>query len=412
MKPKTLLILFALLAVLAGLYLLVPGTTVGTGAGNRKWKPGKRLFPNYAKTRAREIVLSKGGVTVRLKKTGPEIWSVLHGGETSGQPRRVLREPMDELLKTLADAAPVESRKAELSTFGLDDAHKTTLEVTGEDGSVIAKAEIGVAPSYDKCFARVPEYDDVLEIDQNLEAASLHTTRGEARVLDETVWYDLQVLRFEQEDVKEIVIERPGKKGPERIRLEKTEPPPPPEPAPAPAPPGEAEKKTEPPVWKIVEPAADAGEADFGSVTRVFVTAAHLYSSGYADDVPEAERGLAEPHAKLTVKLADGTTYRLLFGKAVPSKTDKDDGFAVTQVEGHPEIWKIAYYNYASMTLGADDLRKKATTEAATPKNDGAKTEQPKKTEKTEKTAAPPKVELPDPPPPEKVYRLPERGAK
>lgn len=405
MKPKTLLILFVFLAVLFGLYLLVPGTQVGGGTGNRKWKAGERLFPNYAKTRAREIVLSKGGVTVRLKKTGAELWSVLHGGEASGQPRRVLREPMDELLKTLADAAPVESRTSDLKDFGLDDAHKTTLEVTGEDGSVIAKAEIGVAPSYDKCFARVPEYDDVLEIDQNLEAASLHTTRGEARVLDETVWYDLQVLRFEQENVKEIVLERPGKKGPERIRLEKTEPPAPP----PPGPPGEGEKKTEPPVWKIVEPAADACEADFGSATRVFVTAAHLYASGYADDVPEAERGLAEPQAKLTVKLADGTTYRLLFGKAVPSKTDKEDGYAITQVDGRPEVWKIAYYNYASMTLGADDLRKKATTEPATPKGDDPKPEQP---EKPEKTAAPPKVELPDPPPPEKVYRLPERDAK
>lgn len=408
MKPKTLLLLFAFLAVLFGLYLLVPGTTLITGQSGRKWKPGERLFPNYAKTRAREIVLSKGGVTVRLKKTGAEIWSVLHGGETGGQPRRALREPMDELLKTLADAAPVESRKADLATFGLDDAHKTTLEVTGEDGSVIAKAEIGVAPSYDKCFARVPEFDDVLEIDRNLEAASLHTTRGEERVLDETVWYDLQVLRFEQENVKEFVIERPGKKGPERIRLEKTEPPAPPPPVPL----GEAEKKTEPPVWKIVEPAPDAGEADFGSATRVFVTAAHLYASGYADDIPEAERGLAQPQAKLTVKLADGTTYRLLFGKAVPSKEGKEDGFAVTQVEGHPEVWKIAYYNYASMSLGTDDLRKKATTEAATSKGDGAKTEEPAKTEKTEKTEAPPKLELPDPPPPEKVYRLPERDAK
>lgn len=410
MKPKTLLILFALLAVLAGAYLLVPSTQVGGGTGSRKWKSGERLFPNYAKTRAREIVLSKGGVTVRLKKTGAEIWSALHGGTPGGQPRRALREPLDELLKTLADVSPVESRTSDLKDFGLDDAHKTTLEVTGEDGSVIAKAEIGLAPSFDKCFARVPEYDDVLEIDRNLEAVSLHTTRGEERVLDESVWYDLQVLRFEQDDVKELVIERPGKKGPERIRLEKTEPPPQPEPAP----PGETEKKSEPPVWKIVEPAADACEADFGSATRVFVTAAHLYASGYADDVPEAERGLAEPQAKLTVRLKDGTTYRLLFGKAVQSKEGKEDGFAVTQVEGHPEIWKIAYYNYDSMTLGVDDLRKKATTEAATPTAGGAKTEQPKKTEKTEKTDAPPppKLELPDPPPPEKVYRLPERDAK
>ena len=345
MSPKSVLILLAVFVLLVGAFLAAPRNRVPDQPVDQ-FKSARPVFKDFRASSARVLVIAKGGRSLRLEKKDAEAWNI-----AAQENRKARNEPVRELLRALEDAVVAEPRSGNLELFGLDEAQRTELEVLGEDGAALLKLSIGKMSAFGRGFIRPPS-GEVLEIDRNLDELCLVRTVNDARVLSPDLWYDLRILAFNPDDAVEIAI----KKGHQVVRVIKVTPGPPPLPlepsragqAGAPSDPARRAPKA---IWWITEPAGMA--ADEQACLEIVNKAAHLSAQGYADGIPSESRGLEPPAVKTRIDLKDGTSYTLRLGRA-------EKEYAILQVEGRPEVWKIATFNFEAFAKPLEKLKQEA----------------------------------------------------
>jgi hypothetical protein len=93
----------------------------------------------------------------------------------------------------------------------------------------------------------------------------------------------------------------------------------------------------------------EGAPADEGAAGSIASNLAGLTAKSYADNVPEKDRGLDKPIAKVKLRLKDGTEHTFTFGKA-----EGDD--VVMSVSGKPDPYKVYKYVYDNVNK---DLKKK-----------------------------------------------------
>ena len=431
MNTKTLLVLAFVCALLGVAYWLTPSRRpTPTLPVDEPFKRGAVLFPAFKKDDAKVVSIRKGDRAVKLEKTADNKWVM-----ASHQNRKVNGDTVDDLLKSIGNAAVEERRPGSADKFDLDEANRTEIEVLGAENKSLAKVFVGKSPEWQKCFVRLPGREENLELNENFEYKAQVTTEKDVRTLSPEKWYDLKLLRINQDDVIDVAIKKghdtwriqkvvpgqgpvqPGKE-PEKKqekkegeqkdekKEEKTEEPKKEEPKKE-EPKKEEPKKEEPkPVWWVTEP--EGCEADESACSGIASSAAWLDAKGYADELKPEERGLDNPTAKTRLTLKDGATHTLIFGKVA-------DDYVVMQMEGKPEIWKIEKYTYESFTKPLDKLKKekpeekKAEEKKGEPKSEEAKPAPQPEAEKAEekKTGEQPageaKKEPAVPPIPDKV---------
>ena len=399
MNSKSVLVLLAVFVLLVGAFLAAPGKRVPEQPVD-PYKSARPVFKDFKASAARTLVIAKGGRNLRLERKDAADWNL-----SSHENPKARSEPVSELLRALEDATVAEPRTGNLELFGLDDAERTELEVLGEGGASLLKLSIGRMSEFGRGFIRPPS-GEVLEIDRNLDELCLVRTVNDARVLSPDLWYDLRILAFNPDDAVEFAI----KKGHQVVRVLKVTPGPPPMPletpkAEKPAAPGDSARKPPKPIWWIMEP--EGAAADEQACLEIVNKAAHLSAQSYADDVPSESRGLEPPSTKTRIVLKDGTSHTLRLGR-----TEKE--YAILQVEGRPEVWKVAAFNAEAFAKPLEKLKQEAQAPAKTKVE--ISTPEPTPTLKT--IPPPARPEIPDPPaaireqpsPPPSVLPAPSRS--
>ncbi|MCZ7644697.1 MAG: DUF4340 domain-containing protein [Planctomycetota bacterium] len=401
MSPRQLIILCAVLAVLVGAYFLLPGGP-GRRGGERGagLKTGEPIFEGFDPESAREIVIEQKDSEIRLRRVEGTKWVLASHDNRLAQWTRI-----EKLLQALQSVAYVQPRLGESKLFELDPDHRSRLTVDGENGRPVLALDIGRAPQFDRCFITRGSETEVLEVDRNFDELAGHQLVKERRILKPEYWYDLALLRFKANEVIEIVLNNREDK-PIRARLcvagkgplKPGEPIPQPKPAARTGEGGEEEepKETIKLEWRLVEP--EDCLANENTIKGIASTAAWLNAEGYADGLPSEAVGLESPRATTKVVLADGTSHTLKFGQV-------GEDYAILQVEGRKDIFKIAPFVRVALTPGLEKLRKRAddplelppdtALPLPTPTPEGTKTgaaqkAPPKIDEKTRPEAIPP----------------------
>ncbi len=354
MNPKTLIVLSVILIGLIGAFLMLDGSRIKAQTPDQKkpFRSGQKLFPNFKQADARIIEIKKGDVRVELTKRDADRWVI-----SSKENRLVEKGQITRILKELSLAEVVDVRKGRLDKFDLDKDRHAVLIVRGEGGGELIKLDIGKSMGYQSCFARMPEKSpkQILTLSLDLERSIGSSTQKDKRVITVDHWYDLEILRFDQNLVTDIRIEQGGS----IVALKKQKP--------TLKDPNEKAKEAEPKaagekgdgpdpkakkdklVWEIQVP--EPMLAEQSACRGICSVAAMLFAKGYPDNVKKEDWRLNPPSAKTTLTLKDGTQYTFLFGKI-----EKD--YAIMQLEGKPEVWKIERFNYEGLVKPLSKLKK------------------------------------------------------
>jgi len=364
-KPNVIIVLLVLcVLLLAGFYLLKgdrPKVNLPVGLG-------EKLLKDFNKDSVKAIEVKKGDVSLKLEKKDKD-WVV---ASQKGRPAKLDR--VDTLLNDLRSAGREGTRTSTNDTlFDLDEKSRT--EVLFESEAAKVALYLGKSPDYSKCFVRTELAGPIIEIDKGLDTDAGVRTEGDKRILDPAYFYDLSVkLANSADDIIDIAI----KKGHEVVRVQKVIP------GKGPVQPKQELGKDEKPVWWLTEP--EGAAADDSNVSGITSNLSTLNAKSYADTVPEKDRGLDKPSAKVVLRLKDGTQQTLTFGKV-----EGDD--VILSIAGKPDPYKVYKYVYENVVK---DLKKKEEEkkdekkdESSAPKTEEKKVEAPKKAETPKKFVAP-----------------------
>ncbi len=327
MKPSAILFLLALLVLLAAGLFLVQGERPVAEAPTDTGK----LLKNFSGDSVKNIEIKKGDVAVKLDRKDKNWVMSSH----KDRPVNVMR--VDSLLNNIRDAAIEKTRKGSDSMFSLDEKGRTELTIAGEASKTTLY--VGKSPDYSKSFVRTDPKGAILEIDKGIDTDAGLRSEKDERILDPSYFYDLKVLgNVNADDVIDISI----KKGNDVVRVQKVLPG-----KNEPIEPKQELKPGEKPIWWMTEP--EGAPADEGAAGSIASNLAGLTAKSYADNVPEKDRGLDKPIAKVKLRLKDGTEHTFTFGKA-----EGDD--VVMSVSGKPDPYKVYKYVYDNVNK---DLKKK-----------------------------------------------------
>jgi len=333
MNPKQLIVLVLALGVIVAAYFLM-GSDRPQIDQQKVQAQGKAVWGAFNRAGVDSIQLVKGGERVLLKKKNAD-WVL-----ASREERRVKVDLVAKLLDSIEFAQLESEREGSLESFGLDDAQRTQVQLFDSAGKPLADFFLGFSPEWNRSFIQMPADKKILVVDKNFSDAVQITTANDKKVLSTELWYDLKVLSFKIDDAEELTVERDA----EFVHLAKRPPAPPP-----------ADPKKKEPVrskWAITQPKEE--DANDQEVLGILTTAAWLSAAGYADDIPANARGLEKPFAKVSVKLKDGTEYKLTIGNALADK-------AVLVIAGRPEVWKIERIAVDNLAKPLARLRKEAS---------------------------------------------------
>ena len=329
-KPSFIIALFGLLVLMAIGFLLIHGDRPQVEA---QLDPGKPLIVPFDVTTAQSISIKKGDVAVTMERKDKK-WVM-----TSLKNRPVKDERISQLLGNLNMARIDSLREGADKNFALDEKGRTLLTV--DRGAAKTELILGKTGEGVKSFVRKDATGPIYEVDKALDTDSGVRLEKEERVLDPSYFFDLGVLAVNAEDVMDIII----KKGHSVVRLQKVVP------GKGPVEPKQELGKDDPkPVWWITEPFGGA-TPDESAIARI-AAQMHFNARGYADTVPEKDRGLDKPAAKVKIRLKDGTEQNLTFGKVEPSEV-------IVAVEGRADPYRIDKYVYDAIAMDAGELIKK-----------------------------------------------------
>lgn len=328
-KPSVVYILLAICILMAASFYMVKGDRPEVSNPPLSGK----LIKDLNTTGINSIEIKKGDVAIKLEKKDKD-WLI-----TSHKDRHAKLDRVEELLNDIKGASIEGTRMGSATLFDLDEKKRTEVVMTAETGKT--SVFLGKSPDYSKAFVQIEANGKIYEVDKGLDNSAGIRTEKDERILDPAHFYDLKVFNMTSDDIIDISIKKENEalrvqriitgKGPVRPKQES----------------GKDDAK---PIWGITEPEIIA--ADENSVNSICSTLADLNAKGYADTVPEKDRGLDKPVATLKVLLKDGSEFTLNFGKI-----DGDE--AILSVSGKSDPYKIYKYLYDSMTKGIADLKKK-----------------------------------------------------
>lgn len=320
------------------------------------------LVKDFDPKSVKSIALKHGKTEVELKKQDGK-WIM-----PKQKNRQALDRKVDDLLNGVKDAAVVEVRNGNLDNFNLSDAKRTDAVFEREAGKTVLT--LGKSLEYSKSFVMREDGKQVLVVDKNLpQNAYVREEKGDY-ILDPKEFYELTILSDTPEDAIAILVTKYGEKE-EKFEYHKVIP------GKGPIAPKQEVKPEEKPVWEQTAP--DKTPVDDTKVTGLAGVIVKLSMKNYADEVPEADRGLDKPTAKVAVTLKDGTVREITFGKV-----DKPKEEVVAKVSGKDEIYVLNWFVYDRATNTAD-LKKK---------------EEEKKDEKKDETKPPTDAKTPSVPSP------------
>jgi hypothetical protein len=350
-KPNLLITLAVLCVLLGAGYYFIQGDRPGFTHAD---KAGDSLLSSFDKNEVKSVTFKKGDDSIKLEKSDKN-WVM-----SSHKNRPVLNERMDALFSSLTAAKVVNTRQGKDDLFSLDEKGRT--EVVVDRGSASSKLYIGKQAEGISSFVRTEPTGPILEVDKNLDYDAGIRAEKDERILDPKHFYDLKALNLGADDIIEIAIE----KGPDVVRLQKVLP------GKGPLEPKQEIGKDDPkPEWRITAPEASAVED--AAVTNIVSNISFTFKD-YADNVAAKDLGLDKPTAKVKVRLKDGSEKHLTFGNIDASEQGKPtEKFAVVQVEGKPEPYKIEKYIYESIVKDLKDIKKKEPEK----KDDDKKSEGP-----------------------------------
>ncbi|HYG73545.1 MAG TPA: DUF4340 domain-containing protein [Planctomycetota bacterium] len=330
MKPNIIFILVGFVAVLGLGFFVIQGDrpqVISLRDSNDK------LVKELDTVKVKSIDIKRGDVAVRLdkKETG---WIM-----ASHKNRPAKNDRIGSLLSSVRDAEKEGIRPSTNDAlFDLDAKNRTEVLIGTESGEI--KLFVGKSPDMGKAFVRTEPTGPIYEIDKALDTDAGLRAEGKDRVLDPTYFYDLQVLNLNSDDVIDVSIKTDKSEKATRVQKvlgEKKEP----------VQPKQELKPEDKPVWMLTEP--EKADADESNVSSIVSNLTKFAAKGYADMVPEKDRGLDKPSAVVTLKFKDGTEQKFTFGKV-----DADE--VILTVDGKPEPYKVYKYQYENVIK---DLKKK-----------------------------------------------------
>ena len=375
-KPNMIIVLLLLCALLGVGFLLIKGDRPAVKPPSGQ---GEKLLKGFNRDSVKTIEIKKGGVTLKLlKKDKEKDWTL-----ASHKGRAAKRDRVDTLLDNVGMASKDPRNSTDAKLFHLDEKNRT--EAVFESDAAKVTLYIGKSPDYNKSFVRTEEGGPIYEVDRGLDTDAGVRTEGDNRILDPAYFYDLSIkLASSADDIIDIAV----KKGHEVVRVQKVLP------GKGPVQPKQELGKDEKPVWWVTEP--EGGPADDSNVSSIASNFTNLNAKSYADNVPEKERGLDKPSAKVVLRLKDGTQQTLTFGKI-----DSDD--VILSIAGKPDPYKVYKYVYDSVTK---DLKKKEEEKKDEKKAEAAPLKTEVKPPEPKSAAEPPKnlvAPTTPPPPPAKI---------
>ncbi len=306
MKTRRILLAVVVLAVVAVL-LLVFGKP-RSSSRDVDYRVGTLVVPGFVPKEARLIEITKSGSdSVRVRKTG-EGWTVESAWGYAAETSRI--ENLLRAIEELRVRDVRSTRPANHPEFQVDAAEGVWVRVYDRDDNVLASVCAGKAISYDRCFVRTSDSNDVVEATPNLLQDL--GAGGPDREPRQTFFVNMKVLSFEANDVCRITLER----GDEAVILEKIEVE---EPGVNPET-GEAETRTVT-KWMIRQP--DDEEADEAACLSIANGLSGIMATDIGGGKTVEECGLALAHARVTVEFdeeSETAPVIIYFGERAPGQ--------------------------------------------------------------------------------------------
>ena len=298
--------LLILIGVLVGLIVIALILERPFGGGEKE--EVKPLFPGFDPQAVVKVEIKDAGTTTVLKKTKGG-WAV-ETARNYPADEEAVKEMFDEV-KGMTTEELISRDPSKHSRFRVNE-EGVEVKMFGEGDKLLAHLFVGkTGPDYISTYVRRADSNDVYLIRRTLRPVFAKGKTG---------WCDKEILSFDEDRAVQIEIVNEGKK----VVLKKD---------------GE---------WKMVEPEEAKVKAD--EIDRMLRELSKLK----ADDL-EIEKelkgcGLENPSAEVSVKLDDGTVYRIFFG-------DESDGKRYLRAEGKEQIFMVYKYKVKRILKTADELK-------------------------------------------------------
>jgi hypothetical protein len=290
MKPRTTLILAAILIVLAGV-----ATLFETSKKKTRAPVGKPLFSAFSLAGADAIAISGKGNNVQLRKQGDR-WVVATEGWHEAEPK--LPKQILEAVDKFTTTALISTAADKHATFEVD---STGTDVRISGGSkVLADFIVGKpGPDYMSTYVRPSGQNKVYLVPSYL--GSMVNRGGDT-------WRRTLILDLDQANITGYTTKNPK----ETVTVEKG-----------------ADG-----TWKITEPTQ--GTAKPEAMAMVLRSLAQIRSTAFADSNLSLEQtGLAADTTSVTIRTADGSSYKVLIG----GSNERNQSY--TKLEDNPTVYLV-----------------------------------------------------------------------
>ncbi len=315
---------------------------------------GKYLFPRAAPESIAELSVKKGDSTTSLVRKGDQ-WLVASEGDALADQSAVKQAV--ESLAQIPNGIIVSANPAKHADF--DVAGKNAIEVTAKtnSGEEVARFVVGKNTSdFRGVYLRSPaDASDVILVAKNVHHVFDKDDNARGAWRDKTIFKSdaKQVREFEIVKADETIV----------VQRQLTTPPAPTptdpnasQPA-APAAPA-APVATDDDDWKVVKPVEGLMNRYTGN--SLATTVAELKCDGFAPgDKKLSDLGLEPPEARVTAKLADGSTLVFEIGK-------EEDSKRYVRVPDRSDVYRVMSYRlFNFVTKGAEFPEKKPEAASA-----------------------------------------------
>jgi hypothetical protein len=307
MKPKTTLILAAILVVLTGIAFLFQVSRRKSVSAT-----GKPIFPACDTAKVDGIDIRGKGRTVELRKRGTG-WVVATEGGHDADPKAA-QQILETILNTFDTSALVSTAKEKQASFEVDSTGITVRMLQG--GKATAEFVVGKpGPDFVSTYVRPLRENKVYQIPAYLRSM---VDRGKE------TWRNTLVVDADPANIVGLTARSPKL----TIALEK-----------------DANG-----AWKITQPFQ--AEAKTETVSYLLRSAGHIRASGFADStVSDAAVGLVPDTTKIEVKTTDGTNHVLTVGVL----NEKRQSYV--RKDGDPAIYLVPRGSFNTIFRDPNSLR-------------------------------------------------------
>lgn len=304
--------LLILIGVLVG--LIVVALILERPFGGGRKEEIKPLFPGFDPQAVLKVEIRDGGTTTVLKKT-EDGWTV-ETARNYPADEEAVKEMFDEvkgmMTEELVSRDPSKHPRFRVNEDGVE------VKMFGEGDKLLAHLFVGKSgPDYISTYVRRANSNDVYLIRRTLRPVFAKGKTG---------WCSKEILSFDEERAVQVEIVSQGR----RVVLKKDE------------------------EWKMVEPEEAKVKAE--ELREMLRELSRLKADDLEIEKGPKECGLERPSAEVSVKLDDGTVYRISFG-------DESDGKRYLKAEGKEQIFMVYKYKVKRILKTADELKEEGKGE-------------------------------------------------